>query len=136
VDFCNLPNPGPGVDSSSNRNEYQELSSGVKSGRLITLPASVSRLSRKYGNLNVSQPYGSPRSVIGAALPLPTKIGYPCRLDSVSLTIQLSVGLYKLTNPTFFPSLQKIIVFLNIGLCSPSSLAISDTTSPILFSYI
>jgi hypothetical protein len=37
--FFNLPNPssrsyGPGVDSTSNRNEYQESSWGVKGGRL------------------------------------------------------------------------------------------------------
>jgi hypothetical protein len=38
-------NYGPGVDSASNRNEYQESSWGVKSGRrvgLTTLPPSVS----------------------------------------------------------------------------------------------
>jgi uncharacterized Fe-S radical SAM superfamily protein PflX len=37
VDFFNLPNPssctmGPGVDSVSNRNEYQKSSCGVKGG--------------------------------------------------------------------------------------------------------
>jgi hypothetical protein len=46
-----LPAPlGPEVDSASNRNEYQESSWGVKSGRpvgVITLPPSVSRLSRQ-----------------------------------------------------------------------------------------
>jgi hypothetical protein len=54
----------PGVDSASNRNEYRESSWGVKGSRLlkmITSPLSVSRLSRKYLNLDVLQRYGPPR---------------------------------------------------------------------------
>jgi hypothetical protein len=40
------PHYGPGVDSASNRNEYQESPWGVKGGRRVML-TSVSRLSRE-----------------------------------------------------------------------------------------
>jgi hypothetical protein len=41
-----------GVDPASNRNEYQESSGGVKSGRRVglkTLPLSVNRMSENVG---------------------------------------------------------------------------------------
>jgi hypothetical protein len=69
-----------GVDSASNRNEYQESSWGVKGGRrvrLTDLALSVSQLFRKSGSLDLSQPYGHPWPVTGITLLFFTFIYWP-----------------------------------------------------------
>ena len=63
---------GPGVDSASNRNEYQVHFLGGKGGRcvrLTTLPPSCAVVT-KSGNLNFLEPSGSVQACNGIALPL------------------------------------------------------------------
>ena len=58
---------GPGVDSASNRNEYQEYFLGGKGGQCVTpttLPPPCTVVT-KSGNLNFLEPSGHLGSVIG-----------------------------------------------------------------------
>jgi len=64
---------GPGVDSVSNRNEYQEHLLGGKGGRcvrLTTLPPSCTVV-MKSGNLNFLEPSGPLQACNGTAIPYP-----------------------------------------------------------------
>ena len=60
-------NYGPGVDSASNRNEYQEFFLGVKSGRCVRLTTyhHPVPLSRNLGTLTSWNPLGLSRPVMG-----------------------------------------------------------------------
>ena len=65
------PHYGPGVDSASNRNEYQEYFLGGKGGqcvRLTTLPPSCAVV-MKSGNLNFLEPSGPVQACNGTDLP-------------------------------------------------------------------
>jgi hypothetical protein len=62
------PHYGPGVDSASNRNEYQEYFLGGKSGRCIwltTLPLQVPIVSWNLGASTSWNPQGLSRPVMG-----------------------------------------------------------------------
>ena len=63
---------GPGVESASNRNEYQEHFLGGKGGRCVrlTLPLSCAVV-KKSGDLNFLEPSGPLQACKGNALPLP-----------------------------------------------------------------
>jgi hypothetical protein len=111
--FLNLRNPSSrtnlGVDSASNRNEYQEPSLGVKSGkrvRLTTSPPCVSRLPRKCGSLDASQSYGPPWPVRGLALLYCLLHGVMSRKTELFLTTAV-----RTSNTTDYEAPQDLTIF-------------------------
>jgi hypothetical protein len=134
---------------ASNRNEYQETSWGVKGGRhvrLTTLPPSMSRLFRKYGNLDVSQRYGPPRPITGIALPFVTILEKPILTQSkntqhfmepeCSLPCLQESATYLYHEPHQFslhPRIQILNICLNVFLlfkCSSSRWSFNFMFSP------
>ena len=80
---------GPGVNSASKRNEYQEYFLGSKGGRCIrltTLPPSCAVV-MKSGNLNFLEPSGSVQACNGTALPLSFLLYLHCYLIVASCGI-------------------------------------------------
>jgi hypothetical protein len=104
LDFFNWRKPfqphyGPGVDSATNRNEYQNSSWEVKGGRcvgLTTLRPSVSRLSRRCESLDLHNPMEPPRPVSGIALPFFfTSLILKPYLMTLTTHLLLLMGLYE-----------------------------------------
>ena len=93
---------GPGVNSASNRNEYQEYFLGVKAaGAYGWQPTTICAVVTKSGNLNFLESSGPLRACNGTALPVPftcyivAAFG-PWRLEIFwKINLDLSVRIHK-----------------------------------------
>jgi hypothetical protein len=80
-----------GVDSASNRNEYQESSWGIKGGRQARKDDNLTAICEpivciKCGSLDVSKPYGPPRTSFSPPFPDVRELGFGTLVTSFGHT--------------------------------------------------
>jgi hypothetical protein len=105
---------GPGFDLPSKRIEYQQSFWGVKEGQCVMLkssPSFVSRMSRKCGNVDASETYGSHRPVTGIALAL-CNFDIGSQADMYEINFRANIGI------SGFPLSVMAVVLLKCGIMS------------------
>ena len=93
---------GPGVDSASNRNEYQEYfleikAAGAQGWQLYHLHVPTVM---KAGSLNLLEPSGPGQASNGIALPYDTRRGMRCASDLFHYVTQSTTSVTQLHEPT------------------------------------